>query len=75
MANPNEEAQDYTPITPGAEGLHEVDSLIHKDLKRFMPSALSEYRSHEAEGPNMREEFEAFYQAVIKETVFAQRIH
>jgi chemotaxis protein histidine kinase CheA len=49
-----------------AAGLHEVDSKIHTELKRYMPYSLSEYRNNDPEHPNNRERFEVFYQAVMR---------
>lgn len=55
--------------------LHEVDSKIHDDLKKWMPMSLSEWRNNNPERPDARVAFEDFYKAVMDQlTLFNGRI-
>ncbi|MHB8092764.1 MAG: hypothetical protein ACYDH8_14380 [Syntrophales bacterium] len=46
--------------------LHEVDSVIHPELRRWMPQAFSEFRPDQPDSPNVREKFNNFYDEAAK---------
>ncbi|MBC8441849.1 MAG: hypothetical protein H8D87_19455 [Deltaproteobacteria bacterium] len=48
-------------VDPASPNLHEVDSIIHPGLRRWMPQALSEYKPSQPDTPNIRAKFDPFY--------------
>jgi hypothetical protein len=57
MGNENEKIE----VVPANPELHEVDSIIHSELRKWMPQALSEYRPSDPDSPDVRAKFEPFY--------------
>lgn len=59
MENPNPEkiiADEGSPL------LHPVDSIIHPELRKWMPHSLSEYQTGQPDRPNVRLKFDRFYE-------------
>lgn len=57
-------------VDPASPALHEVDSIIHPDLRRWMPQALSEYKPNNPDLPNIRLKFEPFYKEAARRVVY-----
>lgn len=57
-------------VDPASSALHEVDSIIHPELRKWMPQALSEYKPNSPDSPNIRLKFEPFYKEAAKRMVY-----